>query len=126
MEKIIYNQDNQQVKIVITPPAKVDSFFVFALHKSGSVMQDKIIEDICHHLEIPAISIAKTSFAQGIEEGSFNADICELFAKVGYCYYGFRYLPQYLNNFDFIDSRSQRYFSISLFLYEKKSRYSPR
>jgi hypothetical protein len=78
----------------------VPSFFVFALYKSGSVMQDKIFEDICFYLKIPTISIAKSAFHVGIEEGSFDEDICNLFVHTGYCFYGFRQFPSYLKNFD--------------------------
>lgn len=63
-------------------------------------MQDNIIEDLCAYFEIPMISVAKTAFKQGIEEGSFTADICDIFKRTGYCYYGFRYLPRYLQDFD--------------------------
>ncbi|MBF2046964.1 MAG: sulfotransferase domain-containing protein [Elainella sp. C42_A2020_010] len=100
MQRVIYTQDQQEIKLEIASPANVASFFVFAIPKSGSVLQDNVMEDICQYLEIPAISIAKTAFKEGIEEGRFGEDICELFVEQGYCYYGFRYFPPYLNNFD--------------------------
>ncbi|NEP26202.1 sulfotransferase domain-containing protein [Moorena sp. SIO3I6] len=100
MEKIIYTRDNQKVYLDVPPPGAIPSFFVFALHKSGSVMQDKIIEDIGFTLNIPLISVAKTSFNQGVEESAFGKEICDLFVKTGYGFYGSRYLPAYLNDFD--------------------------
>jgi hypothetical protein len=99
-EKIIYTKDNQQVAIKVCPPSDVPSFFVFALYKSGSIMQDKIFEDICSYLKIPTLSIAKSAFHVGIEEGSFDEEVCNLFVDTGYCFYGFRYLPSYLKNFE--------------------------
>jgi hypothetical protein len=100
MEKVVYTTNHQEMVINIPAPSNYPSFFVFAIHKSGSVMQDKIMEDICADFQIPMISIAKTAFQQGIEEGAFEKDICEIFRKKGYCYYGFRYLPRYLKGFD--------------------------
>ena len=100
MKKILRTTDNQEVSIDIASPANISSFFVFAVPKSGSVLQDKVFEDICSELKIPLVSIAKTAFNQGIEEGNFSPQICELFVARGYGYYGFRYLPGYLNKFD--------------------------
>lgn len=100
MEKAVYTTDHQELVIDIPVPSKHPSFFVFAIHKSGSVMQDKIFEDICAYFKIPMISIAKTAFQQGIEEGAFEKDICDIFKDTGYCYYGFRYFPRYLEGFD--------------------------
>lgn len=100
MEKVIHTKDNHKISLEVSLPAAIPSFFVFALHKSGSVMQDKILEDICSHLQIPLISIAKSAFEQGVEEGDFDEAICDIFTSFGYGFYGFRYLPAYLNNFD--------------------------
>ncbi len=101
MEKAVYTTDHQELILDIPTASKYPSFFVFAMHKSGSVMQDKIFEAICGDLKIPMVSIAKTAFKQGIEEGAFETDICDIFQEIGYCYYGFRYLPRYLKGFDF-------------------------
>lgn len=100
MKKILSTKDNREVVIDIPPPASFPSFFVFALPKSGSVLQDKVFEDVCSKLHLPIVSIAKTAFNQGIEEGNFGTEICELFVKSGYGFYGFRYLPYYLRDFD--------------------------
>lgn len=99
MEKILRTKDNRQVLIEVAPPANISSFFVFALPKSGSVLQDKVFEDICRELNIPLISVAKSAFHQGEEEGNFSEEICELFTERGYGFYGFRYFPAYLKNF---------------------------
>lgn len=100
MKKILNTRDDRQVVIDIAPSADISSFFVFALPKSGSVLQDKVLEDVCAELNIPLVSIAKTAFNQGVEEGNFGSEICELFVKQGYGFYGFRYLPGYLKGFD--------------------------
>lgn len=100
MRKVLQTKNNREVVIEIGNPAKVASFFVFALPKTGSVLQDLIFEDICSELNIPLISIAKSAFNQGIEEGNFKAEICRLFVKRGYGFYGFRYFPAYLRNFN--------------------------
>lgn len=100
MRKVLQTKDNREVVIEIGNRANVASFFVFALPKTGSVLQDRIFEDICRELNIPLISIAKSAFNQGVEEGNFTAEICQLFVKRGYGFYGFRYFPAYLKNFD--------------------------
>jgi hypothetical protein len=100
MKQAVYKANNQEMVIEIPAASKYPSFFVFAMHKSGSVMQDKILEEVCAEFEIPMISIAKTAFKQGIEEGAFEQNICEIFQETGYCYYGFRYFPQYLKEFN--------------------------
>ncbi len=100
MEKILYTKDNQEVVIEIGNPANITSFFVFALPKSGSILQDKIFEDICHELYIPLISVSKSAFNQGVEERNFQEDISEIFVNQGYGFYGFRYFPPYLNKLD--------------------------
>ena len=100
MKKILYTKDNQEVVIEIGNPANIPSFFVFALPKSGSVLQDKIFEDICYELDIPLISVSKSAFNQGVEERNFQEDISEIFVNQGYGFYGFRYFPPYLNKLD--------------------------
>ncbi|MDJ0649530.1 MAG: sulfotransferase domain-containing protein [Xenococcaceae cyanobacterium MO_188.B19] len=100
MKKILYTKDNQEIVIDIGIPANITSFFVFALPKSGSVLQDKIFEDICYELNIPLVSISKSAFKQGVEPNNFKEEVCEIFVRKGYGFYGFRYVPSYLKKFD--------------------------
>ncbi|MEO1669159.1 MAG: sulfotransferase domain-containing protein [Cyanobacteria bacterium J06631_2] len=131
MQKILQTINNKQVFINIEDPGKISSFFVFALPKSGSVLQDKIFEDVCSELNIPLVSVAKTAFSQGIEEGNFNADICDIFTERGYGFYGFRYLPGYLKGFDlsqfkkFLLVRDPRDILVSHYFSMKKSHAIP-
>ena len=99
MKKVIYTSNQQELELEVSAPANIQSFFAFAIPKSGSVLLDNVLEDICACLDIPAISIAKTAFQEGIEEGQFGEEICEFFVERGYCYYGFRYFPTYLHHF---------------------------
>jgi Sulfotransferase domain len=101
MKTTVYTKDGQEFSIEIPQPGNSPSFFVFALHKSGSVMQDKIITEICACVGIPAISVSVAAFNQGIREEFLTRDICQIFAKNGYCFYGFRTLPFYFDGFDF-------------------------
>ena len=131
MQQIIFTKDKQEVYLEIEPPSSLPSFFVFALHKSGSVMQDKIFEEICNHLQIPLISVAKTAFNQGVDENNFDEDICNLFAKSGYGFYGFRFMPDYLKNFNLGDVqkilliRDPRDILVSFYFAMKKSHLVP-
>lgn len=100
MQTIIRTLNHQEITLEVPPPSSVPSFFVFALYKSGSLMLDHILEDICSHLQIPLISVAKAAFSQGVDEELLSKDVCKLFVEVGYGFYGSRHLPSYLNGFD--------------------------
>lgn len=63
-------------------------------------MLNGIIETIGSHLEISLISIAQAAYSQGLEEDCLPKETCDLFSKIGYGFYGFRYLPGYLVDFD--------------------------
>lgn len=63
-------------------------------------MLSGIIEALGAHLHIPLISIAQESHIQGVEEDDLMQEVCDLFAEVGYGFYGFRYLPSYLTDLD--------------------------
>jgi hypothetical protein len=131
MQKVILSKNKKEVFLEVEPPSSFPSFFVFALHKSGSVMQDKILEEICSHLKIPLISIAKTAFNQGVDENDFDESICELFTKIGYGFYGFRFMPNYLDNFDLGDFkkilliRDPRDILVSFYFAMKQSHHIP-
>ena len=91
---------NQDIVTIEIPPASsIDSFFVFSMYKAGSILQDKVMEDICDELQIPKISVPKTAFHQGVDESLIAKEsVEEIFNKPGYCFYGFRYLPDYLDD----------------------------
>lgn len=100
-ERTFLSTTGEAVKIQLEPPANIPSFFVFALHKSGSTMLDKILEEICSFHEIPLLSVSKSAFNQGVPEHSLSDDIRQLFVATGYGFYGFRYIPSYLKGFYF-------------------------
>lgn len=98
MKVDILTKDDKTVNIEVPPAGDVSSFFVFSMFKAGSVLQDKVIEDICAELDIPTVSIPKAAFGQGINDNLISEKSAEdIFGKPGYCFYGFRYLPHYLN-----------------------------
>jgi hypothetical protein len=100
MYKTFLTQDNHEITIEVPPPSCTPSFFVFALHKSGSTMLNGIIEAIAHYRQIPIISVAQSSYMQGFEEDELDKEVCSLFTPTGYGFYGSRYLPNYLEGFD--------------------------
>lgn len=100
MRKTFYTRNEREVSIDIPNPSNFPSFFVFALHKSGSVLQNNIFSDLCTELDLPVVNLSRALFQQGIEENSLEPDICSLFAPVGYCFLGFRTLPSYFRNCD--------------------------
>jgi Sulfotransferase domain len=72
--------------------------FTFALHKSGSVLLDQLIEGICDHAKIPRINISVECFRRGIAIDAVESAAFEtLVRRGGYCFYGFRALHNFLN-----------------------------
>lgn len=63
-------------------------------------MLTEIMEEIGKYLQIPLISITQSTYAQGFEDGQLTEEVCSLFSETGYGFYGFRYLPHYLAEFD--------------------------
>lgn len=101
VERTFLSKTGETVLMKLEPPAKIPSFFVFALHKSGSTMLDKILEQICSFQSIPLASVSKSAFKQGVIEDSLTDDVRQLFLETGYGFYGFRNIPSYLKGFDF-------------------------
>ena len=57
---------NSIIDIPLDPPADMEAFFIFGIHKSGSSLLNAIFVDICQILDIPCIPIPELAFEQGI------------------------------------------------------------
>lgn len=73
--------------------------YAFSVHKAGSTLMNKMIEQVCHRADIPAINLPAKLFQQGIPGGDWEKDegIIPLIGP-GRIYYGFRFLPEVLLN----------------------------
>ena len=91
----------EELKIDVPRPADLDSFFVFAMHKSGSVLLNNMIRDVCNYKNIPFINIPTCCFNNGIRFGVLDNRIDNLMKIRGYAYVGFRNFLPYKTDFDF-------------------------
>jgi hypothetical protein len=80
-------------------PGDFPSFFVFAMHKSGSVLINRMLDQALSAAGIPQIPLAAIAFRAGLPEREIlNPE--ELIFERGYCYRSFRGFPPYLRDFD--------------------------
>jgi hypothetical protein len=84
------------------PSAKLGpSVFSFALHKSGSVLLDNIMLDLCGTVGLPAISIDGICFRGGLRLHDLRPEpAISLLSRPGYCFYGFRGLHGFMYSMD--------------------------
>ena len=71
--------------------------YAFSIHKAGSTLMHKMINEVCSATQISAISIPDIMFKEGVKPEEWNEDpaLLELIVP-GRIYYGFRYLPEIL------------------------------
>lgn len=79
-----------RISISFPEPRGIDSFFAFGLHKSGSVLLNRMITDVCASLDIPVIALERDMFSQGYGPEDLQGDISSLFEDRGYAYISFR------------------------------------
>jgi len=77
------------------------SIFSFAIHKSGSVLLDNILLDLCAAASVPTISIDGICFAGGLRLQDLQPQApIALLSRPGYCFYGFRGLHKFMEKVD--------------------------
>ena len=91
-EIVIETSDGQTAEMDLPAPAQNrDSVFIFALHKSGSVLLDNIIQDLCKSAHVPTVSIDVFCFNKGLPiERVTPGSVAALLNSSGYCFSGFR------------------------------------
>ncbi len=88
-----------ETKIAIPNPGDFKSFYLFAMHKSGSTLLNRMVNSALILAEIPQIAISEAAFEAGLPENNILNPEEIVFAR-GYCYRGFRVFPGYLRRFD--------------------------
>ncbi len=83
----------------IPPPGNFDSFYVFAMHKSGSTLLNNMLMKVLGASGIPQMAISELAFAAGLPENKISNPEDLIFER-GYCYRGYRSFPEYLYKFD--------------------------
>ncbi|MGB3534817.1 MAG: sulfotransferase domain-containing protein [Microcoleaceae cyanobacterium] len=89
-------KNGKSIQLELPLPADIPSFFVFGMHKSGSVMLMSIIREICSHVNIPVIEFENFLSRQGIESSLVPDNTLNIFVQEGYGFAGFRMFPDYL------------------------------
>jgi hypothetical protein len=98
-EKHILKTPAGETTINVPPPGNFRSFYVFAMHKSGSTLLNKMLDTAFIRVGVPQIAIPDVAFAAGLpDDPILNPE--EIIFDSGYCYRGFRIFPSYLRNFD--------------------------
>lgn len=129
---LLKTTDGQVAEIELSPPADIESFFVFCLHKSGSSLLNAMLNEICRLAGVPSFRPQELAFKHGFDVDSWDPEIQSLFKRDGYCYAGFRSFPPYLDDFDLTGFkkvllvRDPRDILVSLYFSEKKSHPIPK
>jgi hypothetical protein len=86
----------QKADFAFPPTSNKDfpSCGVFAFAKSGSVLVNAIVRDLMAAASVPVIDWPAVWYWQGVDTGSFQADLSEVFPARGYCFAGFREIPR--------------------------------
>jgi hypothetical protein len=108
------------------------SFFLFAFPKSGSVLVNALVRDLLTECGVPVIDLPAHLFERGILIETFQCDIATLFPLKGYCFAGFRDVPEWLIGSDvlirarkMVIVRDPRDMLVSLYYSVKYSHWYP-
>ena len=85
--------------ITIPLPGDFESFYVFAMHKSGSTLLNNMMVKVLQATGIPQMAISELAFLAGLPENKILNPKDVIFER-GYCYRRYRSFPEYLSNFD--------------------------
>ncbi len=98
--------DSHTLDIPLEPPAPIESFFIFGIHKCGSTLINKIFSDICNHIKVPCIAMPFLAFQQGIPDEIWSkSETLNSIVIDGYCYRAFRGYPLFLKQNKLIHQR---------------------
>lgn len=88
---------SDQVVFTLPPTAapERDSLVAFALPKAGSVLLDNIMRRLSKDAGLSYVSIMEEYFTLGIPDDGHPPDTSQIFLRRGYCYGGFRYMPNF-------------------------------
>ncbi|HEX4571093.1 MAG TPA: sulfotransferase domain-containing protein [Dongiaceae bacterium] len=79
-------------------PGDFPSIFVFAMHKSGSTLMDRMLKQALTAAGVPQMALPTVAFRAGLPNEILNTE--ELIFPRGYCYRRFHGFPDYLYQFD--------------------------
>lgn len=99
MVQITLKTKQGDVEINIPPPGDFPSRFVFAMHKSGSTLLNKMLGNALRLAKVPQIAPGESAFSAGLS-GNQLINPQDFVFERGYCYRGYRMLPPYLQAMD--------------------------
>lgn len=67
--------------------------FVFAFHKSGSVLLNGMIDDLCRFAKVPVLNLPEILFRKGVKWAEVASVPAGLFDQEGVVFSGFRHMP---------------------------------
>jgi hypothetical protein len=98
LPEVRYDDAGTERVVFTLPPTDAperDSVLVFALPKAGSVLLNRIMQDLSRKVGLRYVSIMAEYFTLGIPDELHPATTSEIFLRRGYCYGGFRYVPTF-------------------------------
>jgi hypothetical protein len=96
------------LNIPLEPPAPIDAFFIFGMHKGGSSLLNAIFYDLCELLQIPSIAMPELAFEQGIPSHIWEPLlVLNHLIGDGYCYRGFRNFPLFMESNSLLSQRKK-------------------
>ncbi|ODA68659.1 Sulfotransferase domain protein [Methyloligella halotolerans] len=92
---IVDDAGEDRVVFSLPPTRRPDftSVTAFALNKSGSVLLNHILRDLCAYLDVPFVAISEEFFKAGVKLQEAPPSTSDIFLEKGYCYGGFRRWP---------------------------------
>ena len=110
MEFPLQLSDGREVTFVIEGVREnrpMERSFVFALHKSGSVLLNSMIKEVVDSVDIPFVDLPVYLFSNGIKLPEVVSGTADVFAMKGCVFGGFRHFPPpALEVGNFSDSKS--------------------
>ncbi len=97
LPSITFNDAGVDRIVFALPPTErpdLSSVTVFALHKAGSVLLNKIVQDLCDHVGVTYVSLPSHCFRIGLPIQELPSTTSQIFLDRGYCYGGFRLWPR--------------------------------
>jgi hypothetical protein len=98
--------DYQKIQDEFGARGDFPSCFAFSVHKAGSTLMNKMIQDVCIAQSIPCAHLPRIMFHEGLlfQDWSTDAKLLDYFSD-GRVYIGFRALPPFLGNSELVRRR---------------------
>lgn len=91
--------DNRRIVFQLPEPPKNAGASVVALSlpKAGSVLLDRVLRDLAPHAHLSYVSMMEAFYNHGVSDEEIPSNASEVFLPKGYCFGGFRNIPEGLD-----------------------------